>query len=666
MRSRGPQQPMIRFLQQNNRVTKIIFAVIIGLAVVTMVITLVPGIFDNVSANNASVFATVHTPGLLGRFESGTPITQTAVSQLAQRQLQQQNLPAFLAPYMEQRAGQILVQREILKHEADRMHLQVSDDDLRRELQTGPFAQYLFPNGAYIGDDAYINFVQQAFRTTRTDFESQVKSDMELNRLQAMITGGVAVSDNAVREAYRVQGTKVKFDYAVVSADELRKTINPSDTQLEGFFKQNQARYATAIPETRKIAYVSFDASNLPGGRPAITDADVLAYYNAHLAQFQIKEQVRVRHILIAVPAGADSKTDAAAKTKADDLLKQIKAGGNFAELASKNSDDPGSKTQGGELGWLDRGKTVPEFDRTAFSLAPGQTSGVIKTQFGYHILQVEEKKTAHVRPLDEVKAEIVPVLEQQRAGTAEQALAAQITADAKKSGLEQAAAGKGLHMITTDYVARDGVISGLADGSALLAKAFAAAKGAVPESVAAGDSYAIFQVADVRAAHAPDFTSYKPHILEDYREQQVPQLLNAQLIKLDDRAKALNDLRKAAAEMNVPVKTSDLVGKDGQVPDLGAMNGAASVAFTLVKGAVSGPINLGRVGAVLTVLDKQEPAPQDIAKNFAQTREQLLSAQHEELFRIYLGTVTDQYTKARAIRYSKRQPAPGASPFGT
>ena len=657
---------MIRFLQQNNRVTKIIFGVIISLAVVTMVITLVPGIFDNVSANDASVFATVHTPGVLGRFEGGTPILQTAVSQLAQRQLQQQNLPAFLAPYMEQRAGQILVQREILKHEADRMRLQVSDDDLRRELQTGPFAQYLFPNGAYIGDDAYINFVQQAFRTTRADFESQVKSDMELNRLQALITGGVAVSDNAVREAYLKQGTKVKFDYAVISADDLRKTINPDDAQLQSFFSQNKARYAMAIPETRKITYVNFDASSLPGGKPAVTDADVLAYYKAHQAQFEVKEQVRVRHILIAVPNGADSKTDAAAKAKADDLLKQIKAGGNFAELASKNSDDPGSKAQGGELGWLDRGKTVPEFDRTAFSLAPGQTSDVIKTQFGYHILQTEEKKTAHERPLDEVRAEIVPVLEQQRAGAAEQALAAQITADAKRSGLEQAATSKGLHAVTTDYIARDGVIAGLADGSALLAKAFGTAKGAAPESVAAGDSYAVFQVADIKAAHAPDFATYKQHILEDYREQRVPQLLNAQLIKLDDRAKALNDLRKAAAEMNLPVKTSELVGRDGQVPDLGAMSGAASVAFTLAKGAVSGPINTGHAGAVLTVTDKQEPTPEDIAKNFAATREQLLSAQHEEIFRIYLGTISERYQKARAIRYSKRQPAPGSSPLGT
>ena len=133
---------------------------------------------------------------------------------------------------------------------------------------------------------------------------------------------------------------------------------------MKSFFKANAARYANAIPETRKIAYISFDASNLPGGKPQISDADVQAYYNAHQDQYQVKEQVKVRHILIAVPTASDAKADAAAKAKAEGILKQIKSGGSFAELAKVNSDDPGSKEQGGELGWLDHGKTVPEFEQ--------------------------------------------------------------------------------------------------------------------------------------------------------------------------------------------------------------------------------------------------------------------------------------------------------------
>lgn len=656
---------MIRILQQDSPLIKVLFALIIGAAVITMVITLVPGIFDNGTVTDAAVYATVREPGFLGRFTSSTPIKATEVNQLAQRQLQQQHLPDFLLSYMAQRAGQVLVQRAILKSEADRMGLQVSDEDLRRELQFGPFSQYLFPGGNFIGQDQYINFVQSAFQTSVADFEQQVKADLELNRLQAMITGGVTVSDNAVRAAYMVQGTKVKFDYAVISSDDLAKTINPSDADLQTFFKQNAARYANAVPETRKIEYAAFDASNLPGGKPQVTDAEVQAYYTAHQDEYQIKDQVKVRHILIAVPAGADAKTDAAAKAKAEDLLKQIKSGGNFADLASKNSDDPGSKTQGGELGWLDPGKTVPEFDKAAFSLAPGQTSGVIKTQFGYHILQVEDKHSAHLRPIAEVKPDILPIIEQQKAGTAMQNFATQFAAAAKTDGLAKAAAARGLHVTTTDYLASTGVVAGLADGTALLKEAFAVSGKTSPAAVSTGDGFAVFQVEDIKAAHAPDFADYKQHILDDYREQQLPQLLSAQLNKLDERAKLLNDLKKAAAEMNIPFKTSELVGKDGQVPDVGAMSGPASVAFELPKGAISGPINAGRTGIVLSVVDKQEPTPEDIAKNFAQVRDQLLNVQREEIFRVYIGTLTEKYEKAGAIRYSQKQPAPGSSPLG-
>ena len=396
-----------------------------------------------------------------------------------------------------------------------------------------------------------------------------------------------------------------------------------------------------------------------------MTDADIQAYYTQHRSQYEVKEQVKVRHILIAVPQGADAQTDAAAKAKAQDILKQLKNGGNFAELASKYSDDPGSKTAGGELGFLDRGKTVPEFDKAAFTLAPGQISDMIKTQFGYHILQVEEKKTAHLKPLDEVKAEIVPILEQQKSGAAEQSFAQQLVAQAQKDGIDKTAAAHNLKAVTTDYVAKDGVVAGLADGSALLTQAFTVNKGAAPASVSTGDGYAVFQVVDVKPAHAPDFADYKQHILDDYREQQIPQLLNAELIKLDDRAKVLNDLKKAAAEMNIPVKTSDLVGKDGQVPDLGAMSGPGAVAFSLPKGTISGPINSGRTGIVLSVIDKQEPSPEEVAKNFVQTREQLLNDQHEEIFRVYIAGLSEKYQSSGAVRYTKKQPAPGASPFG-
>jgi peptidyl-prolyl cis-trans isomerase D len=654
---------MIRILQQDSRITKVIFAVIIGAAIVTMVITLVPGIFDNGTANDASVFATVHSPGVIGRIVGETTSIKTVdVQRAAEQQMQQQQLPDFYLQFIMQRAGQVQVERAVLKHEADRLGLQVTDDDLRSFLEHGPYSQYLFPGGKFIGDDQYTNFVQSAFRLPVAQFQDEVKSDIELQRLQALVTGGVSVADSAVRAQYLQTGTKVKFDYAVISGSDIKVGINPSDADLQAFFKSNAVHYANAVPETRKIEFFSFETSNLPGGAPAVSDGDAQAYYQSHLDQYKTPEQVKTRHILITVPKGADAKTDAAAKAKAEDILKQIKAGGNFADLAKKNSDDPGSKDQGGELPMIATSSLDPAYAQAAMALNPGQTSGLVRSSFGYHIIQTESKQAAEVKPFAEVKASIVEQLQSQKSAAAAQNYATQLTAEAQKNGLDKTAAAHNLHVITTDYVAKDAIIPSLADSTGLLAAAFNAPKGAAPQSASSGEGYAIFQVQDIKAAHAPDFASYKSHIIDDYRSQKTPELLNAQLIKLSDLAKKLGDLHKAAAQMNLTVKSSDLVGRDAQITDIGSLTGAASVVFTMPVGGISGPINEGVNGAVLQLTDKQEPSAADIAQHFDETKQALLNQQRQEAFSVFVDSLMNRYEKAGAIIYGKK---PAQSPLG-
>jgi peptidyl-prolyl cis-trans isomerase D len=650
---------MIRIFQQDNKATKIVFGLIIAAAIVTMVITLVPGIFNDDTANNAALFATVRTPGVWGRLLGGsTPITMQEVQQQTARVMQQQRLPEQYASLFINRVGEQQVTRAILVHEADRLGLQVSDDDLRHELSTGPMSPYLFPGGKFIGEQAYMDFVSRFFSVGVAQFEKEAKEDLELQRLQSLVTGSVTVSDSAVRTAYMQQGEKVKFAYAVISAEDVKKTINPSDAELETFFKQNAARFATAVPETRKISFIAFDDASLPGGKPQVSEAEIQAYYNGHLDEFKSPEQVQARHILISVQKGADAKTDAAAKSKAEDVLKQIQSGGNFAELAKKYSDDPGSKDNGGAYPMTPTSNLDPAYAKAAMALNPGQTSGLVRSQFGYHIIQTIAKQPAHTKSLTEVHDSIVAALESQKAAAAAQNYANQLVTEARKDGLDKTAQAHNLHVVTTDYVGRDGVIPSLPDSTALLTAAFTSAKGAAPQSATTGEGYAIFQVLDVKAAHAPDFASWKSHVLDEYRIQQAPALLNAQLIKLADRAKVLNDLPKAAAEMKLAVKTSDLVGRDAQLPDLGSMSGSASVLFSLPKGGISGPINEGPNGTVAQVVDKQEPTPEDLAKNLPETREKLLDQQRQEAFNLFAESLLQRYQQNGGVVYSRRQPA--------
>ena len=655
---------MIRILQQDSRATKAIFALVIGAAIVTMVITLVPGIFDNSAANDSTVYATVRNPSVFSRFSGdSTQIKMADVVRQTQQQMRRQNLPEFYQQFLLARVGQQQVEREVLVREAEHLGLQVSDDDLRRELQSGMFAQYLFPNGQFVGEDKYIDFVQNYFGISVADFEKEVKQDLEIQRLQALETGGVSVSDAAVREEYMKTGTKVKFDYASISADDIKKTINPSDAELQTFFEQNKVRYANAVPETRKIEFFAFSNSDVPGGKQQVSDAEIQSYYNAHRDQYDVPEQVKTRHILITVAKGAPADVDKAAKAKAEDLLKQIKGGANFADLAKKNSQDPGSKDQGGELPLIPTSNLDPAYAKAAMALNPGQTSDVVRSQFGYHIIQTEEKQSAHTKPLAEVKDQIAEQLAGQKAGTAAQNFATSLANEAKSKGMAATAAAHNLHLETTDYIGRDATIGTLADSTQVMSSAFGSTKNAAPQTASTGEGYAIFQVVDVKAAHAPDFGTWKPHVLDDYREQKTPELLNQQLNKLADQAKKDGDLQKAAADLKIPVKSSDLVGRDSQVTGLGAMTGPASAAFDLPKGGISGAINTGASGAVLQVTDKQEPTADDIAKNLPATKDKLLQEKQQEAFALFAGELMQRYQKAGAIVYNKKQ-LPGG-PFG-
>ena len=658
---------MIRILQQkDNRIVKAVFIIIISVACITMVITLVPGIFSDANASTGT-YATIRGGNPLTRiFGSSNEILTSDVQMMSQRMLQRQQLPDFMLPYMMQRVGQGMIQQQVELNEASRLGLSVTDDAVRKFLHTGPLGAALFPGGQYIGDQQYKNLVQSNFGISTEKFEGEIKKELEENRLRDLVTGGVSVSDEDVRASYITQATKIKFDYAVVSADDVRKEINPSDAELQAYFKQNSAKYAQAVPETRKIEYIAFGANAVPAGATSVSDAEAQQYYQQHPEEFKVEDSVRVRHILVKADAAGGPQADAAAKAKAQGILDQLHKGGDFAALAKENSDDPGSKVQGGELGQLKRNQTVPEFDAAAFSLPVGQISGLIHTKFGYHILQVEEKETAHTRPFDEVKTQIVAKLTQGKEAQQQQNFAQQLAAEAQKTSLSQVAAAHHLQGATTDYLQQDGTIPALADSTKLLQQAFAAKRMAPAQVAATGDGYAVFTVLDVKAAHAPDFASYKDHILGDYREQQTPQRLAAKTAELATRAKASNDLAAAAKAVGATVKSSDLVGRDAQVPDVGALATAAPQLFTLNVGQLSGPINSGRTGIVAKLVDKQQPSADDIAKNLDQARETMLNQRREEVFAVFVTSLTQSYQKQGRIVMNKAAQAPAGLPGGT
>jgi peptidyl-prolyl cis-trans isomerase D len=490
------------------------------------------------------------------------------------------------------------------------------------------------------------------------EFEESVKHDITIQRLRAYVTAGVTVGEKEAREQYIKNNTKIKFDYAVISSDDVRKTINPTDAELEEFFKKNAARYANAVPEQRTISYFAFTPNDVPGGVQQPSQQEIEAYYNAHKSEYSVPEQAKSRHILLKLDPGADAKTVATVKAKADDLLKQIQNGANFADLAKKNSDDPGSRDSGGELGFARRGQMVPEFDNAIFTQKIGDTK-IIKTQYGFHIVQVEERTPAHTQSLSEVLPTIQATLIREKSTAAQEAFAKALTSEAIKNGLEKTAAAHNLQLVTTPPVNAQGVIPALPDGSQLIARAFEAKPTDPPQSAPTGEGFAVFQVKNVIPAHAPSFADWKSHIEEDYRSEKVSGLMNLKAADMTAKAKAENDLAKAAKQAGATFKTSDLVAPNGQVPDLGAVGQVAPQLFQMTPGTIFGPINTGRTAVVAKIVDKQQPSDAEIAKNLDQTRDQIRDERQQEAFEIFAGNVINDYRKKGRVRLNAKTPSP-------
>jgi peptidyl-prolyl cis-trans isomerase D len=646
---------MIRFLQTPGRLKKYVLSGILLVICVSMVWYLVPsGSTLGLGEPGAGIAATV----------SGEEIHTTEVRRQAERMVQQQFPQGgaqanMLVPYFAQRAFDDLVNEKVLLIEARRMGLKATDDDLRAYLHQGQLGQTLFPGGNFIGQDQYQDLVTR-FGYTVPTFEELVKEEILVNKLRAVIVGSASVTDAEIRQQFEKGSTKVKFDYAVIKKDDIVKGLHPADAELKAYFNLNQKNYVNSIPEKRQLKYVVFDTTKLVA-QTQVTPEDLKSYYDQHSEEFRVPEQVNVRHILIKSPLpGPDGKVDPkamdAARAKAQDVLKQLKAGGNFADLAKRYSDDPGSAKNGGSLGFIGKGRTVPEFEKAAFSLPKGGTSDLVQSSYGFHIIHVDDKQDAHLKSVDEVKAQIEPLVKQQKAAQAAQTAAAALLSQARASSIDKASAAKGLQVITSDFVTSHSVLPGVGADPKFTNAAFGQTVNAPPDIVQLQQGYAIYQVMAVKPPSTPSFDEIRTQVEEAFKTERASSLLAQKTQELSDRAKSDHDLKKAAKELGAEYKTSDFVAPDGQVPDIGSMTGPAAVAFTLKPGDVSGPIGSETSGAVLAVTDRQAPTDADFAAKKDSIRDALMQQKQAEAFGLFLGNLREAADKSGKVKTNQKE----------
>jgi peptidyl-prolyl cis-trans isomerase D len=622
-----------------------------------MVITLIPGGLGSDLVGRPG-------KGIVAKVEGGD-VTADQV-RLTARQMLQQQMPqgnaanmGMLLPFFAQRAAEQLITRQALMAQAEHLGLRVTPQEIQDELQHGRYAATFFPGGNFIGKQEYEDMLQRAGLTPPV-FEDSVGKDILLTKLQALIAGSATVSEPEIRQQFVKQNTKVKFDYAVLKQDDIKKGLHPADAELKAYYDSHKAQYANSIPEKRKVKYAVIDLSKVQAGAQ-VTQADLQAYYDHNRDQYRTPEQVKVSHILIKTPLpGPDGKVDekgvTEAQHRAEDLLKQLKGGAKFEDLAKKYSEDPGSAKQGGSLGFIGRGRTVPEFEKAAFSLPKGQVSDLVKSSYGFHIIRVDDKQEAHMKTLDEVKGDIEPLLKQQKAQELAQKEAEAMLNQARAQGLDAAAATKGISVITSDYFGRKDLLPGIGPANQFMDSVFGATEKSPPDMAPLSQGFVVYQLLGVKPPATPTFEEVRSKIEEEFKNERANALLSQKTQELSDRAKAEHDLKRAAKELGATVKTSDFVAPDGQVPDLGSMTGQAAQAFTMKPGEISGPINGGSNGVVLALLESQQPADTEFAAKRDQIREQLLQNKQQEIFGLFVSNLRDQMEKSGKIKINQEE----------
>ncbi|MGA7077311.1 MAG: peptidyl-prolyl cis-trans isomerase [Terriglobales bacterium] len=647
---------MIRQLQNAGPTLKIILGALLVIICASMAITLIPGGIGSslgIGAPPAGVLATI----------GDQQVTALEVQRQARAMIRQQfpkggPQASMLLPYFAGQAAEQLINEKALVAEAHRMGLRVNDDELRDELQHGQLGSILFPDGKFVGQEEYENFAQRNDLTV-PQFEALEKDYILIRKLRALVSSSAFVGETEVRDEFDRRNTKVKFEYAVITKDDILKGLHPTEDELKAYYEHNKASYNNSIPEKRQIKYVVIDSAKIAAAT-TVTQADLQAYYDQHRDEFRAPEQVKVSHILIKTPLPTpgvkeDEKAIADARAKAEDVLKQVKAGGDFAKLAEKYSDDPGSAKSGGELGWIGRGRTVPEFEKAAFSLGKGQTSDLVKSSYGFHIIRVEDKQDAHLKTLAEVKSEIEEKVKQQKATRATETAANGLLSQARTAGFDAAAAAKGEAVVTTDFFSRNESLPGLAPSPQFMDAVFNEVEKAPPDVVQVPQGYVVFQLLAIRPPATPTFEEIRAKVESQFKNERAGFLLQRKTQELSDRAKSEHDLKKAAKDLGATVKTSELVAPDGQVPDIGSMANAGAI-FSLKPGDISGPISAGGNGVVAQLLEKQAPTDEEFAAKKDDIRQSLVEAKQGDLFGLFVTNLRKDMEKSNKLKVNQEE----------
>ena len=569
---------MFHLFRSQKKVVRVVLTGLLVLVGLSMVTYLIPGSGQDLSGPGKGDQTLVAQVGK-------EDLTAQQVARVVQNMTRSRQMPPeLLSIYVPQIIQQMISERA-MAYEATRLGLRISSEEAENAILDS-FPPDFIKNGKV--DGATLAGVLQQQGVTMADLKIDTSRQLLVNRLRQIVGDGVVISSSEVEKEFRHRNDKIKIQYALLTPEKYHAEGEASDAETLAYYNGNKATFRA--PEKRSLAIIVLDPLKISASIQA-SDADLQRDYTADQDKFRTPERVNVRHILIK----SDATNDALMKNKAELTLKMIQGGADFAKVARENSQDPGSGANGGELGWIVKGQTVPEFEKSAFSLPVGQLSPLVKTTYGYHILQVSQHEQAHLRSFEEVKPQLTMQYSMRMASQKMQQLSDKVIAELRKDPAhpEKAAAAAGTTVLRAENIQAGDPVPEIGNSKEFSDAIAPLRKGEVTAGpvVLPGGRAALAVVTDYQAVHPATFEEAKAEAHTRASQDKLQAVLATKLTDLLAKTHAMgDDLEKAAKSLGIEIKTSADSNREAAIEGVGQAGNLAD-AFTKPANSIIGPV---------------------------------------------------------------------------
>ena len=456
-----------------------------------------------------------------------------------------------------------IINRTLLYQESLEKKIPISDIEVIEEIKNIPSFK---TNGLF--DEEKYHQILKVNRLSPAAFEESIKRDLLINKLQYLIQHSVQVKKQEVEKEFTYQNSEAKISYLKISPERFKNNVAIDNNSIEEYYNNNKKRYE--IPKQIKVKYVTFDPKDVEKDIK-VSDEDIQNYYIRNSLKYYEPEKIKVRHILVAVKDW-ENKTDVSnALEKINSIIKKLKNNEDFATLAEEYSDDKNSAKNGGLIGFIKRGDVVPEFEKAAFTLKEGETSDIVKTQFGYHIIKVEEKIPAKIPPLEEIKEHIKKEIFELKKNTLFKEHLLSFYRDVLNEGNITAYQQKkpnAVKVFETDFFTKNDTQIPINLTQEIKDALFNMEQSEVSKIYYINGHAYIFEITDILDAHMPAFDKIKNRVINDYIEDKSKEIA---INRLSKELSQTNDLTTIAKQYNANILTTNYFKRTEPIKEIGS-----------------------------------------------------------------------------------------------